>query len=143
MMEILSDIVLHPTFPQEEFDKLIRRTQTALKTSEVSPQAIMENIYKKTLFGDAHPYGDIVTPTTINNITVEDCKNYYQTYIHPNQAILIIVGDITLHEAQKLAEKYLGNWKAGQSPTFTYDVPKQPQGRQVVFSNKDAATRCV
>lgn len=45
MMEILSDIVLHPTFPQEEFDKLIRRTQTALKTSEVSPQAIMENIY--------------------------------------------------------------------------------------------------
>lgn len=141
MMEILSDIVLHPTFPQEEFDKLILRTQTALKTSEVSPASIMDNIYKKTLFGDAHPYGDIVTPATINNITVEDCKNYYQNYIHPNQAILVIVGDITLNEAKKLTEKYLGNWKAGQSPTFTYKTPQQPQGRQVVFSNKDAATQ--
>ncbi|WP_298614412.1 pitrilysin family protein [uncultured Odoribacter sp.] len=141
MMEILSDVVLHPTFPKEEFDKLILRTQTGLKTSEVSPQAIMSNIYNKTLFGDSHPYGDVITPATISNVTIEDCQNYYQNYIHPNHAVLVIVGDITLNEAKKLTEKYLGNWKAGQSPAHTYEVPKQPQGRQVIFSNKDAATQ--
>ena len=99
----------------------------------------MNNLRNVTLFGSQHPYGDVITETTVDNITVDDCKNYYHTYIHPNNAILVIVGDITLQEAKTLTEKYLGKWKSGKTPKHEYAVPAQPQGRKVVFSNKDAA----
>lgn len=139
LMEILSDVALHPSFPQEEFDKIILQTKSGLHTSQSDPASIMNNIKSVTLFGSQHPYGDVITETTVDNITVDDCKNYYRTYVHPNNAILVIVGDITLPEAKTLAEKYLGKWKTGKTPKHEYAVPAQPQGRKVVFSNKDAA----
>lgn len=139
LMDLFSDVILHPSFPQEEFDKIILQTQTALKTNETDPQAILRNIGNRTIFGANHPYGDIMTPETVANITVDDCRNYYNQYVHPNHAILVIVGDITTKEAQKLTEKYFGKWKAGKTPEYQYAAPGQPQGRQVIFSNKDAA----
>lgn len=139
MMEILSDVVLHPSFPQDEFDKIILQTKSALKTGETNPGEIMNNIKNATLYGPNHPYGDIITEKTIDNITLEDCKNYYKTFIYPNHAILVIVGDITLKEAQTLTQKYLGEWKPGDIPSYQYEIPRQPQGREVVFSSKDAA----
>ncbi len=141
MMELMSDVILHPAFPQDEFDKIILQTQTALKSDESNPGSIMSNITDATLFGPQHPYGDIVTPATISNVTLDDCKTYYKDFIHPNNSILVIVGDITLKEAKKLTEKYLGSWPKGTAPTFTYKAPAQPKGRKVVFSNKDAATQ--
>lgn len=139
LMEILSDVTLHPSFPKEEFDKIILQTKSGLHTSQSDPSSIMNNLKSVTLFGAQHPYGDVITETTVDNITVDDCRNYYRSYIHPNNAILVIVGDITLQEAKKLTEKYLGNWKAGKTPGHKYAAPAQPQGRKVVFSNKDAA----
>lgn len=139
LMDLFSDVVLHPSFPQEEFDKIILQTQTALKTNETDPQAILRNIGNTTMFGPSHPYGDIMTAETVANITLDDCRNYYSQYVHPNHAILVIVGDITTKEAKKLTEKYFGKWKAGKTPEYRYQAPSQPQGRQVIFSNKDAA----
>lgn len=139
LMELFSDVLLHPSFPQEEFDKIILQTQTALKTNETDPQSILDNIRTTTVFGPNHPYGDVVTPTTIGNIKLADCSTYYNDFVHPNHAILVIVGDITLKEAKSMTEKYLSNWKAGEIPTFKYEAPQQPRGREVIFSNKDAA----
>ncbi len=141
LMEILADVTMNPSFPQEEFDKIILQTKSGLQTSKADPGSIIQNIKSVTLWGPEHPYGDVITEETVNNITVEDCKNYYQTYIHPSNAILVIVGDITLKDAKTLTEKYLGKWKGDKAPKHQYTAPKQPQGRQVVFSNKDAATQ--
>lgn len=141
LMELLSDIVLHPSFPQDEFEKIILQSKSLLHTNQADPGSIMNNIKNVTLFGSQHPYGDVITEASIDNITLEDCKNYYQTYIHPNNAILVIVGDITLKEAKALTEKYLGNWKPGNAPKHEYAVPQQPRGRKVVFANKDAASQ--
>lgn len=141
LMEILSDVVMNPAFPEEEFNKVILQTKSALHTNQADPGTILNNIKNVTLFGPEHPYGDVMTEKTLDNISLNDCKNYYQNYIHPNNAILVIVGDITLKEAKALTEKYLGNWKPGQAPQHTYPTPQQPQGRQVVFANKDAATQ--
>lgn len=139
LMEILSDVLLHPSFPKDEFDKIIQKKQTELKMGETDPGSIMGNISNVTMFGKNHPYGEVVTEQTIGNITVDDCKNYYKDFVYPNHAILTIVGDITLPEAKKLTEQYLGSWKAGNIPTYKYPAPHAVQGRKVVFSNKDAA----
>lgn len=139
LMEIFSDVILHPTFPQDEFDKLMLQTKSNLQTSATMPEHIMENISNVTMFGGRHPYGEVVTEATLDNITLADCKSFYQNSIHPNNSILVIVGDITLDKAKQLTNKYLGSWQKGNAPAFKYDIPQQPKGRVVVFSNKDAA----
>lgn len=139
LMEILSDVTLHPSFPKDEFDKIVLQTKSGLHTSQSDPGSIMNNLKSVTLFGPQHPYGDVVTEATVDKVTVNDCRNYYRTYIHPDHAILVIVGDITLQEAKTLTEKYLGSWKPGKTPKHEYAAPTQPQGKKVVFANKDAA----
>lgn len=139
MMELLADVAMNPAFPQDEFDKIILQTQSALKTAETEPSSILSNIKNVTLFGPEHPYGDVTTPQTIDNITLQDCINYYNTFVHPNNSILVIIGDISLKEAKQLCEQYLSNWKSGTVPAYRYPTPKQAQGLQVVMSNKDAA----
>lgn len=141
LMEILSDVVQHPSFPQEEFDKIILQTKSELHTSQSDPNTIITNLRNVTLFGREHPYGDVMSEETVANITLADCKNYYNAYIHPGNAILTVIGDISLSEVKKLAQKYFGNWKAGNAPHHQYATPAQPQGRKVVFANKDAATQ--
>ena len=141
LMNILSDVILNPTFPQDEFDKLILQTKTGLQANQKDPGAILGNIKTATMFGANHPYSDIVTEETISNITLSDCKNYYKDFIYPNNSILVIVGDITLSDAKALTNKYLGKWAKGTAPKFQAETPKAPKGNVVVFSNKDAATQ--
>lgn len=139
LMNIFADVILNPTFPKDEFDKSIIQTKTGLKANESSPANIMANVSKKTIYGDEHPYGSVMTLETIENFTLEDCKKYYKDFVLPNNSILVIVGDITLAEAKKQVEKQFSNWKRGTVPTIQFTAPTAPKGAQVIFSNKDAA----
>lgn len=141
LMELFSDVLLNPAFPQDEFDKIVLQTKTALQANQSDPGSILNNMSNVTMFGANHPYGDVITTETVGNITLDDCKNYYRNFIHPNNSILVIVGDITLDQAKALVNKYLSKWQKGTVPTHKYDTPQEPQGRKVVFSNKDAATQ--
>lgn len=141
MMDILTDVLYNPTFPQEELDKIRDQAIGGLQISESDPSSILSNILTATVYPKNHSYGDIQTEETVNNITVEDCREYYENYIIPNSAILVITGDMTLKEAKKLCKKYLSDWEEGE--IITYDDPdvNRPEGIEVVFSPKDGAVQ--
>lgn len=141
MMDILTDVLYHPTFPQEEMDKLHDQYLGVLQMSQSQPSSIISNIQTATVYPEGHPYRDIMTEATVNNITVDDCREYYEKYIIPNSAIMIITGDMKLKEAKALCEKYLASWEAGE--VVVYDDPEVnlPEGIEVVFSPKDGAVQ--
>ena len=139
ILSLMADVVLNPIFAQSEFDKLIKQMTSGIQADKTSPTKIAQNVSSKVLYGDAHPYGDVMTEATLANITLDDCKNYYADYFKPNVTILAIVGDITTKEAKKLVKKYFGKWKSGKVPHHVYDVPAKIEGKRVVFANKDAA----
>lgn len=141
MMELMADVLYNPTFPQEELDKLKEQYLGGLKMSKTSPSAIIENIGTATVFPKDHAYGDIVTEATVAAINVEDCRDYYIRNIMPNNAIMVIVGDMTLEEAQKLCKQYFGSWKKGKIQSRTWPLGKMPEGIEVVFSPKDGAVQ--
>lgn len=143
LLELTSDIVLNPLFPQEELDKLVKQLKTGLQSQKTNPNAIAANISQVYNFGVNHPYGEQISDATVDNITIESCKNYYNTYFRPNVSYLIIVGDITMKEAKKLSKKYFGKWEANEVPKHTYEMPKRPENPVVIVSNKDAAVQSV
>ncbi|MDE5421442.1 insulinase family protein [Ancylomarina sp. DW003] len=139
ILSMMADVVLNPVFPQSEFDKLIKQMTSGIQADKTSPKSIAKNVRRKVLYGDAHPYGDVMTEGTLANVTLEDCKSYYANYFKPNVAVLAIVGDITTKEAKKLVKKYFGKWESGTVAKHTYDMPAKIEGKRVVLANKDAA----
>ncbi len=143
VLSIMSDVLFNPSFPAEEFEKVKKQTLSGLQSSLDDPNTMAANIRSKLVYGSGHPYGEVQTEETTNNISVADCKKYYNTYFKPNNAYLTIVGDITAEEAKANAEKYFGSWKKGTVPTNSYKTPQKPEGTSVSFANKDGAVQSV
>lgn len=141
LMDILADVTLNPVFPEDELSKKVQEAITGLKSSSTNADAIMGNVKSLVLYGKGHPYGEFMTEAALKNITLEDCKAYYNTYFKPNNALLTIVGDITKEDAEKLANKYFGEWKKGTVPTHAYTKPTEPAKTQVYVVNKEGAVQ--
>ncbi len=139
ILELMADVLLNPTFPQEEFDKIVKQTLSGLEANKTDPKSMAGNMRSKVLYPANHPYGDVVTEETVKRITIDDCKKYYETYFKPNKALMAIVGDITAKEAKKLVKKYFGEWEAAEVPSHSYEMPAKMEGKRVVLANKDAA----
>lgn len=141
MLNILADITMNPSFPEEEFDKLIKQELTNLEANAEQPDYITSTIKGQVYYGKDHPYGEFVTEESIRAITIDDCKNYYNKHFKPNTSLLTIVGDITLEEAKKLVQENLGAWQKGDIPTRRFKTPQNPNKPQVTVVNKDGAVQ--
>jgi len=143
VLSIASDIILNPSFPQEELDKKKKQAISSLKNVKTDPNAMMARVKSVLLYGKDHPYGEIQTKSDINNITIEDCKEYYNTYYRPNSAYLVVVGDIKPKKALKLVEEYFGAWQKKDVPKHTYEMVKAPANTRVAFVSKPGAVQSV
>jgi predicted Zn-dependent peptidase len=143
LLEIMQNVLLYPTFSEEEFKKIKRRTISNLLQSKDDGEAIAQSVGQVLRYGKEHPYGEIETEETIENITIEKCKEYYNFYFKPNISYLTIVGDITPKEAKFLATQYFGGWKKGNVDKANFETPNKPNETLVDFVNKNGAVQSV
>ena len=143
VLAIMSDILLNPSFPADEFEKLKKQTLSGLAQAEEAPETIASNIANVMKYGKKHPYGELITEETVNKIGLEQCRKYYQTYFKPNISYLIIVGDITPTQAFAKATQYFGKWQKGVVPKTTYPAPTAPNQTEVSFVNRDGSVQSV
>lgn len=141
LMEVYSEVLLNPTFPDGELEKIKTQMISGLQSEMNDPGAISRNVGSALRYGLDHPYGEQMTEETVSSVTVDMCKNYYNTYFRPNIAYLVIVGDITKDEAQPLVEQYFGSWEAADVPTHEYEPTTGPDGVRVAFVDKVGAVQ--
>ena len=139
IMRLMAEVIKYPTFPEASFDKVLNQYLAAIEADKKEPRSIASNIRNRLLYGKTHPYGDVMTDSTLKQVSIADCKDFYQTYFKPNVAYLAIVGDINLKEAKKLTKKYLGDWQKGDVTDMTYDQPATIEGKRVVLSHREKA----
>lgn len=143
IIELMADIILNPSFPEEEFDKLKNQTLSGITIGKDDPGQMSANVSSVATYGADHPYGEIPTEESISLTTIEDCKQYYNHYFHPNLSYLVFVGDITPKQARQLAEKYFGGWKKQFVARESLDMPQAPEANQVHFVTKPGAVQSV
>ncbi len=143
LLKIMSDVLLNPSFPEEEFMKIKKQTLSGLASSKDDPNAIASNVAAVLRYGKDHPYGEIVTEKTVENITIDKCLEYYNNNFKPNISYLIVVGDITVDEAKPLVEQYFGDWANGYVQKKKFDTPKTPEKTSVDFVNKAGAVQSI
>ncbi len=125
IIDLMADVVLNPNFTQVELDKIKTRTLSNLAQNKEDPNAISANVFDVVLYGKDHPYGELMTEENVENITLEMCNNYYDTFYRPNIAMMAIVGDITFENAKELVKKYFGKWEKKDVPNFEYKKPNK------------------
>jgi len=143
LLDLMADVLLNPTFPKEEFDKVINQTKSALALAKTDPNSIAANVSSVLNFGKNHPYGNIQTEMSAEKITVDACKAYYQMHFRPNISYLVVVGDIAPGKARELAEKYFGKWERGEVAKTNHPTPQPPAGARVAFVDKPGAVQSV
>jgi zinc protease len=142
IVALMADVLFNPVFPADELDKMKVQSRSGLAYAKNDASSISGTLTTKLVYG-SHPYGEVMTETTLDNITVDDVKNYYNTYFKPNVAYLAIVGDITKAEAEKLVKQHFNSWKKGTVPSKKYDVPQAPTKNQVALVDKSSANQSV
>lgn len=143
ILELMTDVVLNPTFPEEEMEKIRTQTLSGLAANKEDPNAIARNLNQKIVYGSDHPYGEIQTEETTNNVTSDDLRAYHSTYYRPNIAYLAVVGDVDFKKTKKLIKTYFANWEAKETPKPTYEVPVAPDKNQVNIVNRSSSVQSV
>ena len=143
LIDILSDVLLNPSFPEEEFDKLKSQMISGLKANADDPDAISGNLRGAALYGLEHPYGEVMTEATVEAISIDDCKAYFDTYFRPNIAYMVVIGDITVADAKKKLNKALKKWKAAEVPAHDYAKTPRASSSSIVMVDKPSAVQSV
>ena len=113
-LNIYADIITNPTFPDEEFGKYRQRLLVSFLARKSLPNAISNLVYNKVLYGKNHPYGRQLSgdETSVKAISRADLENFYAANYRPNNAVLIVVGDVDKKTLMPKLEKSFANWKS-------------------------------
>jgi zinc protease len=141
ILELMSDGVKNSKFTQEEFDKEVKITLDAIKSNEKSVTSAARRVENALTYGKNHPYGEFTTKETVKNITLEDIKIRYNSYYKPNNAYLIIIGDINPKEIKKMVKTLFSDWKPGDIPSYKIPEAKNVETTEIDFINMSNAVQ--
>jgi predicted Zn-dependent peptidase len=130
-LELFADVIRNPTFPQSEVDKYKSRTLAQLQFQRSIPQFLAAEQFQKAIYGTSHPASLIAPPAeSLKKLTTKDLAEFHSTYYRPNNAILAVVGDVTMKELVPKLEKYFGDWQKADVPATTIPpAPAQTESR--------------
>ncbi len=128
-LDIYADVIINPAFPDKELQRLRQQRLAALRQQRDSPEAIASLVFQKTLYGANHPYGHALSgdEASLQSLSTEDVRKFYESYLRPNNSALIVVGDVKPDQIVAKLEKAFAGWKSGHVPAV--DVSAAPVAR--------------
>jgi zinc protease len=142
-LPIMADVALRPTFPKDELERLRQERLTNLLQARDNPATIAPAAFAKVLYGPEHRYGapTFGTAETIKAFAVDDLKSFYSTLFRPDNAAMLVVGDVTADRVLPMLESNFATWKAPAGPKPAPSLPpvQQHATRQVYLVSKPGA----
>ncbi len=127
-IDLFAEVILNPAFPQKEFDRLKNEQINNIKKEKSRPFSMALRVMNKYLYGEGHPYSNPFSGTgyeeTVENLTRDDVVKFYETWIKPNNATIVVTGDVEMKYLKTKLEKSLGKWKKADVPEMTFNKPK-------------------
>ncbi|MCB2200527.1 insulinase family protein [bacterium] len=140
--DLMSDVILNPTFPEEEIGRVKTQSISNLMAQKDDPGAIAGRAWAKWVYGE-HPYGYPSSGTieSIQEISRDDIVAQHERLYTPKSATLAISGDFDLKKTRKLVKKYFGKWDGGAAPQPTAEPAQRGEGGKVLLVDKSDAVQ--
>ena len=138
-LDLLSDVVLRPSFPAEELERWRSQTLSGLQIQQSDPEYIADAAFQRLVTG-GHSYGlpAAGTPESVKALTRDDLVAFHKRQYVPNDSILAIVGDVKAADAFAKAERYFGGWAKGAAPAIPSIKPAEAKRQIVIVDKPDA-----
>jgi zinc protease len=154
-LDLFADVILHPSFPEADFKREQKLQEDAIQQEQSEPIMMALRVFPGLLYGRGHAYGNPFTGSgtaaSVQKITRDDLVKFHEVWFRPNNATLVVAGDITLAELTPRLEKLFSGWKPGEIPVknlsavrlapkpVIYIVDKPGAGQSVIFAGHVSA----
>ncbi|HWP82020.1 MAG TPA: pitrilysin family protein [Bacteroidota bacterium] len=142
-MDIYADVLLNPTFPESEWDRVKKTHLTTLLQQKDLPAFVADRIFNHVTFGERHPYGrsSLGNQQSVEGITIDDMKRFYAAHYLPNNATLIVVGDVSLKEITTHLDNFFKTWKKGETVAASFPSVPAIGGNRIYLVDKPQAAQ--
>ncbi len=142
-LDIYADVILNPAFPDNEFQRLKRQTLARIQQEKAQPIAIALRVFSKLLYGEGHAYGNPLTGSgteaSVQGMSRDDLQQFHTTWFKPNNARLLVVGDVTMDEVRPKLEQLFRSWRSGEVPQKNLAVVPQKDASAVYLFDRPGA----
>ena len=140
-LALFADVALRPTFPRQELERLRKERLTQLIQQRDQPRAVASLAHAAILYGRSHPYGNplLGTERSTRAITHADIRQFYEQHYRPNNATLIVVGDVTPDDIERRARAHFGGWAPRPVPPPAFGTPPEVPATTIYLIDKPGA----
>jgi zinc protease len=148
-LELFSDIVINAAFPEAELERLRTRLLAGIQQEKTQPQGIASRLLPRLLYGAGHPYANPFSGNgdeeSVRALRTTHLREFQHRFLRPDNAALLIVGDVTLAQIQPLVASHLGGWTAPDATRPTKDLAAvaAPSKPRVFLVNRSGAEQSV
>ena len=133
VLELMAQAVLEPLFTQEEFDNQKNLIKESLKTSEKDVSTAANRVQNFITYGANHPNGEFVSQASLDKASFNDAVDFYNNFSSPNNAYLVILGDIEFEEIKSKVTELFSSWESKEVVANSFPEPKNPDESEVIF----------
>jgi zinc protease len=142
-LEIYADVILNPSFPEEDFQRLKRQRVAQIQQEKAQPFGMALRVFSRLLYGEGHAYGNPLTGSgteeSVSAMARDDLVGFHRTWFKPNNASLIVVGATTMDEIRPKLERLFRGWRRGEVPQKNLaTVDQKPQSEIYVLDRPGA-----
>src|SRR6185436_1742311 len=142
-LDIFADVVRNPTFPAGEVEKFKARTLAQLQFQRSVPQFLAQEQFSRAIYGE-HPAALISPPvSSIKRLSSKDLADFHSSYYRPNNAVLAIVGDVTLKDVLPKIEKAFGDWQKADVPVTAIPAAPSQAGSRIFLVDRPGSVQTV
>ncbi len=134
-LALVQEILLEPRWDEEEFARIKTRTINGIKRNLANPNVVAGEVFNKLLYGEDHIFSQPTSGTvaSVESLTIDDLKAYYNKYYSPTVARFHIVGDVSESKVLASLSELEQNWKARDVSVPTYEIAEQPEQAELYF----------
>src|SRR5262249_4050495 len=144
-LDLYSDVITNPAFKEDEMKRLRSRRLAQVKQQRDNANAVANVVYSSILYGKDHPYGHPLNgdENSLTGMKEADVQKFYETYYRPNNATLIVVGDVTPASVLPKLEKAFASWKEAPVPAVDIPEPTTPQRATLYIVDRPGSAQSV
>lgn len=146
-LDLFADVILNPSFPNDELERAKKQKLAQIQREKSTPIQMALRVLPQFMYGNDHAYGLPLTGSgyeeTINKITQSDLQKFHRTWFKPNNATLVVVGDITMSEILPKLEKLFDGWEEGDVPVKNISTVNLKETSTIYLMDKPGAQQSI